>query len=335
MATLRDIAKRTGVSPSTISRVLNHHPEAQSIADDIRALIFQTVEELDYVKADRKRFVGRNKIGRIIVIGWFNEERDTNIPYYALIRHGIEMECRALGLDGSSIVFEWSDSLKTYSSLSNYDGVIVIGQNHEAADYLMDKQQRVVFVDYCPNPLRYYSVQPDLVHGTKQALEHLLDLGYTSIGYLGGVNDAEDPLPRFSTFKEFMQSKGRYQPEHVHLLGNWTAETGYAMAQQCIQSGHLAEAYFAANDPMAIGAMNAFLDAGLRIPEDIGIIGFDDIDMSSHVRPSLTTVRVPAESLGRLGADLLINGLNDEISPFTIFVPTELVIRDSCGVKLR
>ncbi|GMA61358.1 LacI family DNA-binding transcriptional regulator [Alicyclobacillus fastidiosus] len=336
MATIRDIARMTGVSASTISRVLNEHPEGLSIPEDIRQLIFQTAEELNYVKATgKRRRVGKNKIGRIAVLGWGTQERDLEIPYYALIRRGINAECRALGLDSSSVVFEWSDLIRTYSSLLQYDGVIVIGQIEGPAEYFKDKGQRVVFIDHCPDALRFNSVIPDLAHGTTQALSHLLSIGYTNIGYLGGENEGPLSLPRYKSFKKLLGSKGLYNEDFVHLAGDWTAKTGYAMAQNCVRQGRVAEAYFVANDPMAVGALNAFLDAGLRIPEDVAIVGFDDIEMASYVRPSLTTVRLPAEILGRYGVDLLVNGLSDNSIPVSVSVPTELVIRDSCGMKLK
>ena len=331
MATLKDIAKKTGVSASTISRVLNDLPEAQSVPDSLRSLIFQTAEELNYVVSGRRKSIGRNNINKVAVVGWFNEERDRDIPFYSLIRRGIESEFRALGLDGSSITFEWSESIRTYSSLLNFDGIIVIGQNHDAEDYFMDKSNRVVFIDYSPNPSRYNSVVTDLAHGCEQALVHLLSLGYESFGYLGGENEDECQLPRYIAFRNFLSQRSLFNPEFVRLSGDWTAEGGYAMAKSCLTQSHIARAYIAANDPMAIGAMNAFLDAGLRVPEDVAIIGFDDIEMSSYVRPALTTVRIPAKILGQFGADLLVNGLSDNSLPIRVTVPTSLIVRESCG----
>ncbi|GGJ11921.1 putative HTH-type transcriptional regulator MsmR [Alicyclobacillus cellulosilyticus] len=335
MATLQDIARLTGVSVSTVSRVLNGQT-GLSISDDIKERIFEAAEQLNYRVKTRRRSIGRQKIRQVAVIGWFNEERDLRIPYYSLIRHGIELECRNLGMDGSSLHFEWSDSIRTYSYFMDYDGIIVIGPNQDAIEYFLDKDKRVVFIDCSPNPHRYYAVLPDLAHGTRQAVEHLIRLGYTSIGYLGGANEAEFALPRYRTFRQCLEERGLYRSEFVILEGDWTVSTGYAMAQRCLKEGRVAQAYLIGNDPMAIGAFNAFLDAGLRIPEDVAIVGFDDIlEMVAYVRPPLTTVRTPAMMVGRLAANLLLNGLCDDSPPFTITVPTQLVIRESCGYTLK
>lgn len=335
MTTLRDIAKITGVSASTISRVLNEQPEGLSVAEEIRRLIFQTAEQLNYTRQRKPRPFGKNSIRKIAVIGWFNEEHGIAVPYYSQLRRGIELECRSLGFDASSVVFEWSDFVRSYAMFSQCDGVVVIGANEEAHDYFAQGDQRVVFIDHSPDPVRFSSVVIDFALGTKQALTHLIELGYTSIGYFGGSNELSRELPRSKMVREFLTAKNLYNPDHVHLEGDWTAKTGYEMAQQRVRDGNLARSYFVANDPMAVGAMTGFLDSGLRIPEDVAIVGFDDIiEMASYVRPRLTTVHAPIEYLGKLGVDLLVNGLSDNSIPVSITLPTTLTVRESCGARL-
>lgn len=335
MATLSDIARKTGVSVSTVSRILNDKPGI-SIPDDTKNLIFQTAEQLNYRMKSGKRSAGKHRLKRVAIIGYFNESYNTSVPYYSLIRHGIEMGCRARGLDGASIHFEWSDSVRSYSAFLDYDGIIVIGNNHEAADYFADTALRVVFVDSALRPGRFSSVVPDFIGGTRQAVSHLITLGYKSIGYLGGANEPNIYYPRFITFKSYLEEEGLYDENLVELQGEWTAKSGYDMAKSCLDKGQVARAYFVANDPMAVGAMRAFSESGLRIPEDVAFIGFDDItDMAAYVRPPLTTVRVPVETLGRYGIDLLLDGFGDDTIPVTVTVPTELVIRESCGNLLQ
>jgi len=328
MATLSDIAKIVGVSTSTVSRVLNEQPGI-AIPTEKKSLIFQTAEALNYRVKVGKRTVGKNLVRRLGVIGWYNEEWALNIPYYSLIRHGIEKECRALGFDGSAYQFQWSDAIRSYSIFQDFDGIIVIGHNKEAADYFRDKNQRVIYVDSSPDPHRYDSIVPDFIDGVQQALTHLIAQGYTSIGYLGGENESAGTLPRYSTFKSFMEERGLFRPEFVHLEGDWTVTTGYAMAQVCTEQKTVARAYLVANDPMAIGAMHAFAKAGLKVPQDVAIIGFDDIEMSAFVRPPLSTVRIPAENCGRLAVHLLVDGLSDHTLPLRITVPTEMIVRES------
>lgn len=335
MATLSEIAKRTGVSISTVSRVLKDQP-GLSISDEMKSLIYETAEQLNYRVKAGKRSAGKYKMKRVAVIGYFNEGYNINVPYYSKIRHGIELECRARGLDGASLHFEWSDSVRSYSSFLDYDGVIVIGNNEEAADFFSENPSRVVFVDCALKPSRFCSVVPDFAGGTRQAVSHLFDLGYQSIGYLGGSNEPNIHYPRFTTFKATLQDLGLYDANVVELKGEWTAKSGYDMAKACLEKGQVARAYFVANDPMAVGAMHAFSEAGYSIPEDVAFIGFDDItDMAAYVRPPLTSVRVPVETLGRYGVHLMLDGFADDALPVTITVPTELVIRESCGNALK
>ncbi len=333
MATLSDIARKTGVSISTVSRVLNNHP-GLSIPDETKSLIMETAERLHYRVKVGKRTAGKHKIKRVAVIGFMSESYNMNVPYYSNIRHGIEMECRAQGLDGASLHFEWSDSVRSYATFIDYDGIIVIGNNEEAAEYFDKTDRRVVFVDTALHPERYSSVVPDFAGGTRQAVTHLLSLGYESIGYLGGANEPNIHYPRFITFKSFLEDKELYNPSLVELKGEWTAKSGYDMASECLSQGRVARAYFVANDPMAIGAMRAFAEAGLRIPEEVAFIGFDDItDLAAYVRPPLTSVHVPVETLGRFGVHLLLNGFADDSEPVKITVPTKLIVRESCGSR--
>lgn len=335
MATLSDIAKKTGVSISTVSRVLKDQP-GLSISADMKSLIYETAEQLNYRVKAGKRSAGKHKVKRVAVIGYFNEGYNINVPYYSRIRHGIELECRSQGLDGASLHFEWSDSVRSYSSFLDYDGVIVIGNNEEAADYFSNNLSRVVFVDCALKPSHFSSVIPDFAGGTRQAVSHLLRLGYQSIGYLGGSNEPNIHYPRFTTFKSTLEDHGLYDANVVELKGEWTAKSGYDMAKICLEKGRVARAYFVANDGMAVGAMHAFSEAGYHIPDDVAFIGFDDItDMAAYVRPPLTSVRIPVETLGRYGVHLLLEGFADDSVPVTVTVPTELVVRESCGNGLR
>lgn len=335
MATLSDISKITGVSISTISRVLNEQP-GLSIPDHVKSLIFQTAEELNYRMKAGKRSAGKNKMKRIVVIGYFNQSYDINVPYYSLIRQGVEKECRTRGLDGAALHFEWSDSIRTYSPFLDYDGVIVIGPNYDAAEFFHDTSTRVVFLDCSPNPHRYDSVVADFADGTKQALAHLLKIGYSSIGYLGGDNEPNEHYPRYTTYKSILEKNGMFDRELVHLEGDWSAKTGYSMAQACIKSGALARAYFIGNDAMAVGAMRAFLEAGLRVPQDIAIVGFDDIiELSAYLRPTLTSVRVHPETLGKIGVNLLLDGFGEDSLPISVMLPTQLMVRESCGGEME
>lgn len=130
--------------------------------------------------------------------------------------------------------------------------------------------------------------------------------------------------------------RGIYDENQVHLGGDWTAKSGYSVAKSCVENGHVARAYFVANDPMAVGAIRGFTECGLSIPEDVAVVGFDDVtELSAYVSPALTTVKLRAESLGRLSVNLLVDGIGDNTLPVQLTIPTALVIRESCGYTLK
>lgn len=331
MPTIKDVAAAANVSSTTVSRFLNGDPTL-NIPEDTRDRIVRATQEVGYQFRKNKEF--RNKdIRKIGILGYKNEQLELNDPYFLSIRVGVEQELRALGY-GGVVTFQWSDYVTNYSALSSLDGLIVISDNPTAADYFRDHGEKTVFIDSSPDPNVFNSVIVDYATSTRQALDHLLGLGYQRIGHIGAVNQFKTPDPRLAVFRAHLGIRGLLDESQIHIAETWSSNDGYAVAQRLVKEGHLAQAYFMASDPLAIGAIRAFVEAGLSVPEDIAVVSFDDIEVAAFMTPPLTTVHVPTEAMGRIAVDILVSGIGGHGVPVQVVIPAQLRVRESCGQHL-
>jgi LacI family transcriptional regulator len=332
MATLKDVARVARVSATTVSRVLSGDPNL-TIPPDTRERIIKASEAVQYRARARAREIGKRNLRTVGIVAFRSEQYELGDPYFLSIRRGVEQQCVELGFT-SSISYQWSDIVRTQADLSELDGLVVIGENDQAVEYLREGRQRVVFVDRSPDPSRFDSVVIDFERSSRMAIDHLCGLGYETIGFIGVINPSEPVDVRATFFESYMRDRGRFAAMHVHIGEQWSTNAGYELGRACLARGNLARAYFVASDPLAIGAMRAFAEAGVRVPEDVAIVSFDDIEVAAYMTPPLTTVHVPTEAMGRIAVDLLVDGIGTHDVPLKITVPTELKVRESCGRTL-
>jgi LacI family transcriptional regulator len=227
--------------------------------------------------------------------------------------------------------------------LSGLDGLVVIGKfEFDRYNIFFNHIQNVVFVDYSPDESMFDSVVVDFEKATVSALDHLLQLGYSRIGFIGaedfinkfgsdyGINSIDQ---RHRSFETYMKEKGLYRPEYVFIGKNFSMTTGYQLMKQAIDQKNLPEAFLIGSDPMAIAAYRALEEANLKVPEDVAIVGIDDIEISAFSNPPLTTVKVFTEQMGRTAVQMLIERIRGREVPLKVVVPTKLVIRSSCGAQ--
>lgn len=332
VASLKDVANLANVSPTTVSRVLNEDPSLV-VPNETRQRVLAAAEQIGYRVKTKHREIGRNSIQRVGILAYKSEQYELNDPYFLSIRQGVEAQCKSLGYR-ENVVFQWSEERADYSKLDTVDGLVIIGDNLVAAERFEHWGRRAVFVDSNPNQRLFNSVMVDFERATRDAIDHLLSIGYRKIGHIGAVNRGKKVDPRDKFFRAYMASMDLLEHRNIHVADDWTINDGYQIAQQCLDQGNLPEAFFVASDPLAIGVIRRFIEAGVRVPEDVAIVSFDDIEVSAFVTPPLTTIRVPTEAMGRTAVDLLVNGLGSHNLPLQVTVPTELVIRESCGSKL-
>lgn len=329
MATIKDIAKEVGVSPATVSRVLNHD-KTLSVSNDKRKQILETAEKMSYVPLrTRKKKVKQSKY-RVGLIHWYTIDQELEDPYYLSIRVGIEKKAMDSEID---IVKFYAPSEDKLNDMKQLDGLICIGKFSEREiKAFATCTENIVFVDATPSD-KYDCVVVDMNQAVIKVIDYLLSSGCKNIGYIGGREYAGEEKvligeKREQMFKEYMSKQGLLNDAHFYV-GDFLAESGYNLMNEAIESHiELPDAFFIASDSMAVGALRAIHEHGIKIPEELQIIGFNDIPTSNYTIPPLSTVRVHKEFMGETSVSLLLERMVDHryISK-KVIVPTELTIR--------
>ncbi|MBY0148436.1 LacI family DNA-binding transcriptional regulator [Neobacillus niacini] len=336
MATIKDIADKSNVSASTVSRVLNND-DTITVQAETRERILQVAKELGYETILERRLKQKQHASKHVgIILTQSLDEEISDPYFLSIRQGIEMELASRGIRSATFRLHETDG---HQMIEGLDGLLVVGRVKESTLKAISKVENVVYINHSPNEDLYDSVVINFERATEKALKHLLNAGYKRIGYIGGREmehmknqkfNFEDK--RLTTFERFMKEQNLFDQAAVYI-GEYTMAQGYELMNKAIQAGKLPKAFFIASDPMAIGALRAIQEAHLNVPEDIAIIGFDDIEAAKFASTPLTTIRVHTREMGRTGVKLLLERLNGRELPLTVTLPTELVIRESCGGK--
>ncbi|QUW21527.1 LacI family DNA-binding transcriptional regulator [Sporosarcina sp. Marseille-Q4063] len=327
MATIKDIAERAGVSSATVSRVLNFDASL-SVADETKKRVFEAAEELDYRKRTSKKYVHQ----KIAVIHWYTEKEELNDLYYLSIRLGIEQRCKDIGMNPEVYFF---DNIKDINP-AEIEGIIAIGKfGPKQVDELTDINPLVVFVDYSPNEEKFDTIVIDFEKATNKIIDFFIATSHQKIGFIGGrelLKGQEKPIEdlRENAFQSYMKEKGLYNDRFV-FVGSFSVEDGYNLMQQAIEElgEDLPTAFFISSDVMAIGSMRALHEANIAIPERVSIIGINDMSVSKHMYPSLSTIRVYTEIMGEAAVDTLLERLEGRKVAKKIVVSTKLIIRNS------
>lgn len=340
MATIKEIATKSQVSPATVSRVLNND-HSLSVAEETRQRILEVAKSLDY-KTMRVRKRQTQKQDKAYKFGIFlcqSLEEELSDPYFLSIRQGVENQCRELGIETTEIYRIFNFQISQLNE--ELDGLVVIGKiDKELIEQLKQKIKQFVFIDYSPDEDQFDSVVINFNKATNSALDHLIELGYEKIGYIGGVQALHNQTKekrlfedaRYRVFCEKMGKVGKSADEHI-FIGEFTMSDGYRLMKKSIDKGNLPDAYFIASDPMAVGALRAIQEQGLNVPEDVAIISFDDVEMAKFASCPLSTIKVPTELMGKTSVKLLVDRLDGREIPLKVTVPTELIERESCGAR--
>lgn len=327
MATINDVASLAGVSITTVSRVLNFDDRI-NVTSDTKRRIFEAAEKLNYSKGrQKKQKIKELKIG---IVNWYTEGEEVKDPYFLSIRMAVESKAVEEGIAFSYI------NLKSINVDDNIDGIVAIGKfGIDEINSIKKITTNIVFIDSSPSKLEYDSVVIDYEEGVREALDYLYNLGHRRIGYIGGQDCFENSNeilsdPRIGAYKAYMKDRGELRSTDIYI-GRFLPEDGYKLMKKAIKNSNTPTAFFIASDPMAIGAYRALSEEGYSIPQDISIIGFDDIYMCEFLIPALTTVKVYTEFMGKVAISLLKERINGDFEICRkIVVPTKLIIRESC-----
>lgn len=326
MATLKDIATLAKVSTTTVSRVLNND-STLVLPAKTRNNILEAAKSLNYIKKKKKK-----SILTIGILQWYSLEQEIDDPFYLYIRMGVEKICKNNSVEIVRI-FNHDDNYQEH--LKKVDGLICIGkfsqETMKKIDYLC---RRTIFVDMFTKDIVYNTISLDFDSAVSSVITYLTQLGHRKIGYLGGdefiSEDEKYPDYRLEAFEKYCTNYHIDYQNHIYI-GKYTKESGYSMIIDMLKKGDLPTALFAASDPIAIGAMRALEEHHIHVPDDISIIGFDDINDASYTHPPLTSVYAPAYQMGEYSASILFSVLmQDNSLPMKIILPCTLIERESC-----
>ncbi len=333
--TLEEVARLAGVSRSTVSRVINDHP---SVRPETREQVWQAVRKSGYQPHAVARSLATN---RTQIIGMVIPEAVTTLftdPFFPLLLRGATEACNAHRYQLLLSLFDDPDGQEEmYQRVlrSGYlDGVILASASLSdplITDLLRD---RIPFVSVGRPPNeRVHYVDADNVAGGRMAVEHLIRLGHRRIATITGRLDMSAGQDRLEGYRQALKAHRIPVEEELIVEGDFTENSGMVAMQRLLPASP--NAVFIASDMMAIGALKALRQAGRQVPQDLALVGFDDLPIVSAIEPALTTVRQPIERMGSMAVEVLLGvleGSSEEEAPAQrIVLPTELVVRASCG----
>lgn len=333
--TLEEVARVAGVSRSTVSRVINEQP---SVRPETRERVWQAIHECGY----RPDPVARSLVTRRTqIIGVVIPEAVAQLfadPFFPLLLRGATETCNAQHYQLILALFDdpskERDLYERVLRNGYVDGVVVASAS--LADPLIShlEEDGIPFVSVGRHPSKdVHFVDADNVSGAHMAVEHLIRLGHRRIATICGRLDMAAGKDRLRGYRQALEAHRIPVQNELIVEGDFSEASGMAAMPPLLSASP--SAVFSASDTMAIGALKALRRAGLRVPEDIALVGFDDIPVASVVEPALTTVRQPIERLGSMAVEVLLGLLRDapdvRAPTHKIILPAELIVRESCG----
>ncbi|THE11853.1 LacI family transcriptional regulator [Bacillus timonensis] len=331
MVTMKDVAKRANVSTATVSRVLRNF---DSVKEESRTKVLEAMKELNYQPNLLGRYLRTNKTKTIFVV----------IPeisnYFHSVLNGIENIAIKHGyqvlIGNTQFNAEREYEYYNYLRQKKSDGMILFTSHtdKEFIEGLADQYSVVLAGDYFEGS-NIPTVSIDDIGSARKATEYLIQLGHNRIAHITGRLYLKNSLDRISGYRQVVQEYQQYDPQLIQVgEGDYSYETGFVLTQKLLCLENPPDAIFAATDEMAIGAINAIKSNGLRVPEDLSVVGFNDNEIASVFNPSLTTVAQPQQKIGETAMELLISLLNDQPLPKSqLLLESKLVIRNSTRKK--
>jgi LacI family transcriptional regulator len=304
-----DVARLAGVSPTTVSFVLNA-TRGQTISSETRERVLTAVAELDY--RPNRAAQGLRK-GRSATIGFVNHDTEFGTFAAAAIEGAHEASVRHGNL---VLVVNSAGSPRQASHLigdlldRQVDALIfAVSGTKQVSLPERAGQVPTILVNCFTRNAAAPAVLPDEVRGGREAAQALLDLGHRKIAYLTGLPAAWATRARLRGYREALLAAGVTPQEQIVLPGNFQADSGYELTRALMRRGTPPTAIMCGNDRMAVGALIAILDLGLRVPDDVSLMGYDDqYSLAAEIHPPLATVRLPYHAMGRLAADHIAVG---------------------------
>lgn len=328
MSTITDVAKAAGVSTATISRVINN---TGYVKDETRRRVLHVIQELGYYPNATGQNLRLNKTNIVMVI----VPEITN-PFIAEVVRSIESTARRNGY--SVLLHEYlhdggtAEDIERFVSARRIDGMIFLTAEAKLKEFqrISEKCATVLACEYVDH-LDIPSVSIDNIAAVMDVIQYLISLQHEKILFLNGAPDNISCRDRLRGYRIAHDQAGIALDARLVVESDCTPESAYQTVQRAFDSGPEFSAVFCGSDVMAIGAMRAIRDRGLRIPEDVSVVGFDDIDFAAFVEPALTTVYQPAIEIGEIAVKMWMDLFAGKAIDFPVQLKHELRIRNSCA----
>ena len=336
MSSIRDVARRAGVSPATVSRILNNDPTYRTTAET-RQNVLRAVTELNYKPLVKKRKkeergpeIAQLSIGCVMV----STKGKYSDPYFLSILSGVEQELEKHG--GAVTVIHTTQELENPDTLNamlnmRLDGLILMCRVEEwLFRVLYERFPFIVGVD--TGHYQVDSVEYDHARVSRMAVEYLYSRGHRKIGFIGG-GVWGGPIERSRRFRSY---RNTMRDLELEVRPDWVLDCGWddrqcmKMIERVYKSGEMPTAFYASSDLMAMAALRMFYQLGVKVPDDVAVIGMSNIEMSKYANPPLTTIDVPTIDIGITVARTLLSRIQgDTTLPKQIQLPSRLIVRDS------
>ncbi|MBM7581584.1 LacI family transcriptional regulator [Caldicoprobacter guelmensis] len=331
MATLKDVALKAGVSLATASYVINGKGK---ISEETARKVLQAASELGYINSKNQLLRKHLPMKNIIGIATSNFKG----PFFSELLACIEESAISNGyvLIGYTTAFISNDySLRHIFDTHRPNGLIVTAYNisdkvllkYSSSDFPIVTLDRKIEGDYI------FSVTIDNYKGAYNIVKYLLECGHREIAFMGGSYMTYETQMRYKGYCDALKECGIDPSTQIYCQGGRTIEGGYNTAKLLIAQNRIPEAMFCDNDEMAIGVIKACDEAGIKIPDDLSLAGFDDINLATHVKPALTTVRQPIKEWANVAVQTLIMAMHGSKTMKHLELTPEIVIRDSVKMK--
>ena len=319
MATIREVAKKAGVSITTVSRILNND-DSFYVSKSTKEKVLKTVKQLNYVKKRKKNKISQSNIA---IIKCFDEKIEKEDPYF------VSLKIKIFNLDE----IEKMAKRNEMSIFSFTDAIIFVGEiNKEKLKFFKTLNENIICVDvYDTDNITDY-IKFDTRNSVEMVLNYMFKLKHKKIGLLVGRNKVVENLVDFREryFKEIMIKNGLYREEYLKI-GDFSMESGYLMMKEILKLEDKPTAVFCGNDSIAMGAYRAIREKKLKIPEDMSIIGFNDLKLSKYYTPPLTTIKIDTKIIAQETVNSLVELLEGKRDYHKkVFLPIELIERQSC-----
>jgi len=330
--TLEVVAARAGVSRATASRVLRG---ATNVSDDAREAVLQAARETAYAPNRAARSLVTRRSDSVAFLVAESEDRLFNDPYFLAMLRGAHTQIAAAGLQLIFVIASTAaeaDQFEHYAAGGHVDGVLLVSlHGDDRLPQTLEQMGVPTVINGRPlsgDPSLCY-VDSDNLAGARLATDLLLERGARNVATITGPQDMCAGQDRLAGYRTALQAAGRAADERLVAAGDFTVEGGMTAMHDLLAARPDLDAVFAASDLTAIGAMRAIEQSGRKVPDDVAVIGFDDLREAALTAPPLTTIRQPISELGRTMARLLLSRISGDEPERATVLPVELVRRRS------